>query len=171
MCLLFIWVAATFNYFLIEYYLRLIKQDLYLTMMWSAGSEIFAYIVGCIVYSYLGLVHTMFRSFVIAFIGIIVLMAYLYGYHGNDLMMIGILILTCKIGISGAIQQACIGTIQIFKPRVQGTTLGLCFGFAYLLTIFAPIMSRIDPIWLPMTILALFAFLGAFMSQVLKKFP
>jgi type III secretory pathway component EscS len=111
MCLLFIWVAATFNYFLIEYYLRLIKQDLYLTMMWSAGSEIFAYIVGCIIYSYLGLVHTMFRSFVLAFIGIIVLMAYLYGYHGNDLMMIGILILTCKIGISGAIQQACIGTI------------------------------------------------------------
>ena len=56
LCLIFIWVAATFNYFLIEYYLRLIKQDLYLTMMWSAGSEIFAYFVGYIVYSYLGLV-------------------------------------------------------------------------------------------------------------------
>jgi MFS family permease len=29
MCLIFIWAAATFNYFLVEYYLRLIKQDLY----------------------------------------------------------------------------------------------------------------------------------------------
>jgi hypothetical protein len=31
-------------------------------------------------------------------------------------------------------------------------------------------MARIDPLWLPMTILGLFAFLGAFMSRVLKRF-
>jgi hypothetical protein len=32
-------------------------------------------------------------------------------------------------------------------------------------------MSRIDPIWLPMTVLGLFAFLGAFLTQTLRKFP
>lgn len=103
MCLIFIWVAATFNYVLTEYYLRLIKQDIYLTMMWSAGSEIFAYVVGYIVFCYLGLIQTMFRSFIVTIGGIVILMAYLYGYHGNDLLMIGILILTCKVGICAAI--------------------------------------------------------------------
>lgn len=164
LCLIFIWIAATFNYFLVEYYLRLIKQDLYLTMMWSAGSEIFAYVVGYCVYYHLGLIKTMFRAFLLSIVGIVTLMAYLYGIHGQELMMIGILILTCKVGISAAIQHAYFGTISIFKPRVQGTTLGLCIGFAYLLCIFAPIMSRIDPIWLPMTIFGLFSFLGAFLS-------
>jgi hypothetical protein len=133
-------------------------------MIWSAGAEITAYFFGYLVFCYLGNVQTMFRGFALAIVGLIILMAYLYGYHGADLMMIGMLVLTCKVGISVGILMAFIGTISIFKSRVQGTTLGLCIGFAYLLTIFAPIIAHLDPIWLPMTILGLFAFLGAFMS-------
>jgi len=80
-------------------------------MMWSASAEISAYCVGYIVFTYFGLVETMQRAFIVTIGGILILMGYLYGFHGNDLMMIGVLILTCKIGVSGAIQQAYIGTI------------------------------------------------------------
>jgi hypothetical protein len=79
--------------------------------MWSAGSEIFAFILGFYVYCQFGLVKTMFRAFVLAIIGIFTLMGYLYGYHGQDLMIIGVFILTCKVGISAAIQHAYFGTI------------------------------------------------------------
>jgi hypothetical protein len=98
-------------------------------------------------------------------------MGFLYGYHGSEPYCIGLFLLTCKIGLSAAYANAFFSIILMFKSRVQGTALGICISAGFMLTIFAPVVAKYEPIWIPMSIIAIFCFLGAIFSLLINKMP
>ena len=99
------------------------------------------------------------------------LLGFMYGYHGSEVYCIGLFLITCKLGIASAYINAFIAVIYMHKTRVQGTALGLCIAFGNMLAIFVPIIAKYDPIWIPMTILAVFAFTGSIVTLMLSKSP
>jgi len=97
------------------------------------------------------------------------LLGFLFGYHGTEAYCIGLFLITCKLGVAAAYINAFIAVVYMHKTRIQGTAMGLCIAFGNMLAIFAPIISKWDPMWVPMGIIAVFAVTGAIVSLLISK--
>ena len=166
-----IWVVSIFDHFLVNYEFKLTKKDIYECAYYQALGDAIAYIIAYIYFQEVGLIQTFFRAFALGLIGIVTLMGFLYGYHGSEAYCIGLFLLTCKIGLSAAYANAFISIVLMFKSRVQGTALGICMSAGFMITIFAPVVAKYEPIWIPMGIIALGCFLGAIFSLLINKMP
>lgn len=55
-----------------------------------------------------------------------------------------------------------------FKPKIHGTAFGICFASAYVMTLFAPVITNSNPAWVPLAFLVLFGLFGSVISLVIK---
>ena len=170
-CLIIIWIAAIFDHFLINFQFKLTKQDTFTIVMYQSCMDASAFIVAYIYFTNVGMIQTFFRSFALGLVGIITLLAFLYGYHGSEVYCIGLFLITCKIGISAACANAFIAMVYMFKSRVQGTALGIGIASGSMLAIFSPVVAKYEPIWIPMMIVSFFAFTGMITSLMIQKLP
>ena len=67
--LLFLWVVASFDYFLINFQLKYIEGDVYVNTIVSSVSEVCAYIISGALYEIIGPKISFVASFIIAIIG------------------------------------------------------------------------------------------------------
>ena len=68
-CLLFLWIVSTFDYFLINFQLKYIKGDIYANTIVSSVSEVTAYLVSGALYDKIGAKVSFIGSFAIGIIG------------------------------------------------------------------------------------------------------
>lgn len=113
-----IWIAATFDHFLINSEFKLTKKDIYTITIYESCIDACAYILGYIYFTNIGLVQTLIRSFALGLVGIFTLAGFLYMYHGKEEYCIGLFIITSKIGISAAYVNCFISIVYMFKTRL-----------------------------------------------------
>ena len=73
-CMTVIWITASFGYYLIIYQLKFVKGDIYINYIIFAISEIGAYNSASWMLGSLGLKNTLLISYLIAFLGMILMM-------------------------------------------------------------------------------------------------
>ena len=96
--LLFLWIVASFDYFLINFQLKYIKGDIYVNSIVSSVSEIAAYLISGALFNVIGIKKSFVGSFIIAIAGSV-----LYTIYGDDhTNLIPVFVLGSKFGISAA---------------------------------------------------------------------
>ena len=167
-CLGVIWISATFGYYLITHEIGSLKIDIFNATLLSATTDIVGYVLGYLLYKHYDISKAISRSFILAFIGAAFLLSFVYAYHGSELVTMSFFLSICKFGLSAAVLLGFIANVTVFKPRIQGTTFGICFFVAYIITLFAPVTTTSNPSWVPLAFLCLFALFGAVIALVIK---
>jgi MFS family permease len=72
-CMILVWVSASFCYYLISYQLKYIKGDIYVNGIVSSSSEIVAYGVSGVLMKLLGMKNNLVISYVLAILGMVCL--------------------------------------------------------------------------------------------------
>jgi hypothetical protein len=161
-----VWIASSFNFYLISFQLKYIKGDVFVNTFVSAGSELPAIIIGGLMYQKVGLRFTLCLFFCIALSGSICLLIL------SDLRedLIPIFILLAKAGVSGTFNLCYLANAQIFPAIFAGTAFGFCNIGAKLATILAPLIAEVDAPT-PMIIFTITAAVGGILSLMIRKEP
>ena len=83
-----------------------------------AIADIVGYILGFILYNASTLKDGIFRSFLLAIGVILGVLIYICGFGGENYIILGILMLFCKVFISSAMYLGYLGIFLVFKPRI-----------------------------------------------------
>ena len=167
-CIGVIWISGTFNYYLISRNLEAQKIDLFYSTIISSSSDIVGFIMGYYLFVQMGIHKSLFRGFIIAVFGVAFMLSFQYVYQGSELVTILFFSVICKVGCAIALMLGFFVVVVVFKPRIHGTAFGICFAVAYVMTLFAPVITNSNPAWVPLAFLALFGLFGAVISLVIK---
>jgi len=151
-----VWIASSFNFYLISFQLKYIKGDVFVNTFVSAGSELPAIIIGGLMYQKVGLRFTLCLFFCIALSGSICLLIL------SDLRE--------EAGVSGTFNLCYLANTQIFPAIFAGTAFGFCNIGAKLATILAPLIAEVDAPT-PMIIFTITAAVGGILSLMIRKEP
>ena len=99
------------------------------------------YLFGYVLLSLIGLNWALFYSFLLTIIFIVPLIIFVNLMPDASATLFATFYLLCKITLSSAILLGFIGVALVFKPRVQGHTLGYCLALAYTITLFQPLIT------------------------------
>jgi MFS family permease len=125
--------------------LKYIKGNLYLNGIISSASEITAYLSSGILASKFGMKSTLLLSYLIAIVGMVALI--LYNPEGEvNQLVISLMVLGSKFGVSQAFNIAYIGNVILFPVTIVASTYGVCNIFSRISTIFAPFVAELEPI-------------------------
>ena len=134
----------------------------------SALSDILGYFVGYVLLKSVGLIVSLSRMFLAAFVTILVLLMYLYVFNGINNIVLFVFIDVCKATFSGITFLGFVAVVVIFKPKIQGTAFGLCLAIAYLITLFEPEITKNNPAWFSLMFICVFSFFGALISMQMR---
>jgi hypothetical protein len=87
---------------------------------------------------------------------------------GSELITILFFSIICKVGCAMALILGYIVILVSFKPNIHGAAFGICFASAYVMTLFAPVITNSNPAWVPLAFLMLFGLFGSVISLVIK---
>ena len=150
--LLFLWIASTFNYYLINFQLKYIDGDIYANTIVSSVSEVTAYVVSGALYNKIGPKISFIGSFSIGIIGSLF---YILFSEGNK-TLVPLMVLGSKFGISSCFNCVYLAN-GLFPPIYSSTTFGMFNFFARLTAMFAPMVAELQPKFVPMTIFCIMA--------------
>lgn len=132
-CLLFLWIVAAFDYFLINFQLKYIEGDIYTNTIVSSVSEVIAYLTSGALYERIGTKISFVGSFIIAIIGSLLLIT----LGDSNKTLIPVFVLGSKFGISGSFNVVYLAN-TLFPPIYSSTTFGVCNFVARLASMLAP---------------------------------
>ena len=135
-----VWIASSFNFYLINFQLKSIKGNVFLNTFVSALSEIPAIAIGGILYAKIGIKLTLVGAFGIAIIGSTSLVI----LGNNNVDLIPIFILLAKSGVSATFNICYLANSQIFPAIFAGTAFGICNIGAKLATMLAPLLAELS---------------------------
>ena len=159
-----VWIASSFDYYLLNFQMKNIKGNIFLNTFASAISELPAIIISGFMYKKLGIKITLFSWFTLSFLGGICLL--ILGNSNEDL--IPIFILLSKAGVTATFNMCYLANAQIFPAIFAGTAFGICNIGAKLTTILAPLMAEMVPP-VPMIMFCSTACMAAALSFLIKK--
>ena len=113
-------VLIYFNYMLLTYLTNMFEQ-IYLTGLCSAASEIGAYIFSGTLYEKLGVRRTYLISLSIATLGGILIIT--YGLDHQESITFPVFFLLCKFGLSSAFNMIVVANSTIFEVQRAATAL------------------------------------------------
>ncbi|TNV80510.1 hypothetical protein FGO68_gene767 [Halteria grandinella] len=154
-----VWIASSFNFYLINFQLKYIQGDVFVNTLVSAISELPATILAGYLYQKIGIKITLVMMFGVAIIGSISLLS----LGDNHVGLIPVFILLAKSGVSATFNICYLANAQIFPAIFSGTAFGICNIGAKLATILAPLMAEVNPP-APMIIFTCTAALAALLS-------
>lgn len=129
----FLWIVASFDYFLINFQLKYIKGDIFVNTIVSSVSEVIAYLVSGALYSTIGPKISFVSSFALAIVGSI-----FYVIFGDDHEnLIPLMVLSSKFGISSSFNVVYLAN-NLFPSIYASTTFGIFNIFARLASMLAP---------------------------------
>lgn len=129
----FLWVVASFDYFLINFQMKYIEGDMYINTIVSCTSEVVAYIVSGALYKVIGTKISFLGAFTLAIIGSVFYI--IFGEAHKSL--VPVMVLGAKFGISGAFNLVYLAN-TLFPPIYASTTFGIFNIFARLASMLAP---------------------------------
>ncbi len=154
--LMYLWVAASFNLYMISFYMKYVGKNIFIATLTSCLGDIPLSIGGGFLYHFLGPKYAMPIFLSVAVMGSISLATWAQPKYelGNGLM--SVLVLFTRSGIKCTFDSCYLANSTIFPAIFAGTAFGLCNIGAKLVTIFAPAMAEITPPT-PMVIFSCFA--------------
>jgi len=117
-CLVVIWVCATFSYYVLFSQILLLKIDIYYTIGMMTVADILGYVLGYIFYRQFTMVIAFYRSFMGAIISTILLIIFLYAFQGKNVVIICLFLEFSKLFISSAIFNSFLAIFLVIKPRI-----------------------------------------------------
>ena len=90
-----VWIASSFNYFLINFQMKYFQGNIFLNASISSASEIVAYSLGGLLYQKVGIHATFMAAFGISILGAIALMIF-----GENKDYVPFMVLSAKFGVS-----------------------------------------------------------------------
>ena len=158
---------VTLNYNMLNYLTTLFEQ-VYLTAMVAAASELLAYIFSGLVFERLGVVRTYVFSCLISALGGFAII--FYGLDNQDSALFPLFFLLCKFGTAGAYNGICLSNSRLFEVQRASFAFGSGNILARLAQGSSPILSTMSqPI--PMYIFTLVALQTAAITLFLKVAP
>ena len=161
----YLFCAASFNYYLLNFYLKYMPGDLYTNSIVSSLSEAVAHILAGWIVTKVGPVNGLSFALFLA-----TLSAFsLWVCTAKDwLEPVPFTVLAAKFGTGGAFAMLYMSTLQFFPPRFLGRVFGTCNVTARFVTIMAPMIAEApDP--LPELIMIISCLIGAILARFLHK--
>ena len=155
----YMWSAVSFCYYMISFQLKYLPGDIYENSLASSGSELLAYLIGGLCYSFLKIRKSFAISFVIALVGGILILT----LGVKDVSYMPLFVTLAKFGISGGFVIVYVATVDLFPTLFVATAIGICNFFSRFLTILAPQVAELDPP-IPMSIFIALSALGLILS-------
>ena len=90
--------------------------------------------------------NTLIVAYLIGIAGMVALI--LYDPTGDDVnqLLVSIMVLGSKFGVSQAFNIAYIGNVLLFPVTIVASTIGVCNIFSRVLTIIAPFIAELKPV-------------------------
>lgn len=131
--------AASFDYYLINFYLKYIPGNVFInTIVSSLSSGVSCYISGVIILK-LGSQNGMCITFALCFFSAILL---LIAESSKWLNVIPFAVLAAQFGVSSAFGMLYMCTLQYFPSQFLGTVFGVCNVTARSVTIMSPMVAE-----------------------------
>ena len=133
-------VSIYFNYMLLTYLTNLFEQ-IYMTGLVSAASEIGAYIFSGTLFEKLGVRRTYLISLSIATLGGILIIA--YGLDHQESITFPMFFLLCKFGLCSGFNMVVVANSTIFEVKRAATALGTPMFLARLSQSISPLVATV----------------------------
>jgi MFS family permease len=168
--MIIIWMAASFNFYLINFQLKYWKGNVYVNSYIYSLASVVAYATSGFVYQKIGGRLSFIIYFTLATIG--GLLICLFGY-GENLAgwVFPCLVLVASFGIASAFNLVYASHSATFPTLFCASAMGICNFVARVATIFAPEVSEIPgntAMWI-FTIISAMSLVGAFFLKKIKK--
>eukprot|EP00347_Sterkiella_histriomuscorum_P016560 403352729 len=158
-----IWIASSFNYYLINFQLKYIEGDFFINSIVASLVEVPAYILSGILYQKLGIKFVLTFSFGVSIVGSILLIIFF-----DQIKLIPVFILLARFGVASTFNICYLANSQIFPTIFSGTAFGICNIFAKLATIISPLLAEVDrPV--PMTVFTILSGSAGILALFLVK--
>ena len=156
------WCTTSAGYYLINFNMKYIGGTIIHNIVASVSSEIFASILASIIFWYLGPKKSLTMFFSISAVA-----GAVFWIGFNSPMVITVLILIAKFGISAAYWLIYIVTAKIFPAMYAATVFGICNIFARIVTALTPMIIEL-PTPYPMLFLSITWVLVWFSTQFMN---
>lgn len=154
--LIYLWVAASFNLYMISFYFKYVSDNLFISTLISCLGDIPLSIGGGFTYHYLGPRRAMSIFLSVAIFGGISLSTWAVKDSGLPTAVISIIVLLTRSGIKSTFDSCYLANSTIFPAIFAGTAFGFCNLGAKIVTIFSAPMAEVQPP-VPMIILSCLA--------------
>jgi Na+/melibiose symporter-like transporter len=131
------WVAASFNYYMLTFYMKYVPGDIYVNSTVGAFAEIAGDIVAGILMKWLGFKAAFVIAFIIAGIG-----GFCIGFISTSGVGIAFFVLWAKFGISFAFNLCYLAIPVLFPVEIASTCFGVVNVFARFISIISPITAE-----------------------------
>jgi hypothetical protein len=143
--MVFLWIACSFSYYLINFEMKYIKGDLYINSIFGSLADCMAYGSSAFILKKIGLKNTLIVSYALGMSG----MLCLFLSQTERQQWLTLFILVSKFGISCSFNIVWVANFQMFPVSIIGTSYGICGMVARLFTIAAPPIAEIKPDYVP----------------------
>ncbi len=154
--LIYLWVAASFNLYMIGFYLKYVSSNLFVSTLIACLGDIPLSVAGGFTYHHLGPKRAMSIFLCVAIIGGISLSTWADTDSGMPTAVISLLVLLTRSGIKATFDSCYLANSTIFPAIFAGTAFGFCNLGAKIVTIFSAPMAEVQPP-VPMIILSCLA--------------
>jgi len=135
----YLYSAASFNYYLINFYLKYLPGNIYQNMMVASIAECIASFSSIYIIRSLGPTVAFAASFGMcaAASGCLTIASYA-DYHS----LIPVIVMVAKLASTAAISMVYINTLHYFPSQYLGRVFGICGSIGKFVTIFAPMVAE-----------------------------
>ena len=140
-CMVIVWMTLVFCFLLISYQVKYFKGDFYINGIANTIPEMLAGGVSGAIVGPLGVKKVFIINYVLAFVCMLTLVV---SDTDNPLLVV-IIILGAKFGVSSGSNIAYVGNSQLFPTLIASTCFGICNVFSRTSTVFAPWVAELKP--------------------------
>lgn len=164
--MLYIWIAATFGFYLISFQMKYLPGNIFLNGIVSSTADVPMSVVGGLLYNRYGVSKTMPLFFTMALIGSLCLI--FFGGYSN--ISDSLMVMLTKVGIATPLFLCYLTNSSIFPAIYAGTAFGVCNLGSKIIAIFAPMVAEVEkPI--PMSIFAGVVSVAIVAASMIKTRP
>ena len=146
-CMIIIWVSASFTSYLLRYQLKYIKGDLYINNLVTLFGDILASGCSGLMLACLSPKQILMLAFILGTFGMLLLT--LLKPSNDQTFIISLYVFIGKLGISGGFNTVFIANTTFFPVSIAATTIGICNVFCRTASIFSPFVAEIHPEYIP----------------------
>ena len=168
--LIYLWVAASFNLYMIGFYMKYVSKNLFISTLIACLGDIPLSVAGGFTYHHLGPRKAMSIFLSVAIFGGISLSSWASTDSGVATAIISILVLLTRSGIKATFDSCYLANSTIFPAIFAGTAFGFCNLGAKIVTIFSAPMAELQPP-VPMIILSCLAATALVAALMLQEPP
>ena len=143
--LIYLWVVASFNLYMIGFYMKYVSSNLFISTLTACLGDIPLSVGGGFTYHFLGPRKAMTIFLCVAIFGGISLSSWASPSSTISTAIISILVLLTRSGIKATFDSCYLANSTIFPAIFAGTAFGFCNLGAKVVTIFSAPMAEIKP--------------------------